>query len=62
MTICIRTRFGGWREVSFEQARAWVALTWRQFLARGWTYETKCQYIAERVKGIDVGILMEGLE
>lgn len=62
MTIQIRPRYTGWREVSFEQARAWVVLTWRQFLTRGWTYDTKRQYIAERVKGIDVGILLEGLE
>lgn len=63
MTIQIRPRYTGWREVSFEQARAWVAFTWRQFLTRrGWTYEAKREYIAERVKGIDVGILLEGLE
>lgn len=60
--IQIRTRFGGWKEVSFEQARAWVALTWSQFIARGWTPDTKRRYIEERVRGIDVGILMEGLQ
>ena len=63
MTIKIRTRFGGWREVTEEQACTWVRGMWRNgFTAHGWTYKTKREYLSKRVEGIDVDKLLEGLK
>lgn len=63
MTIMIRSRFGGWREVTEEQARVWVRGMWRNgFTAHGCTPEFKREYLRERVEGIDVDKLLEGLK
>lgn len=61
MTIMIRLLFGGWREVSEDQARNWVRNRWSGFTARGWTFETKREYLGERVRGIGIDELLEGL-
>ena len=55
MTIMIRSRFGGWREVTIEQARAWV----RHELNHITTNIDKREYIQSRIQGITVDALME---
>lgn len=63
MTIMIRSRFGEWREVTEEQVRVWARGMWRNgFPARGWTPESKREYLRERVEGIDIDLLLEGLK
>ena len=56
MTIMIRSRFSGWREVTEEQARSWVHHEFHHIT----TNIDKHEYIQSRIQGItldDLGLM-----
>lgn len=56
MTIRIRTLYGGWREVTEAQARAWV----QWMMAHITTPIDRTAWLSERVDGIDIEKLLGG--